>query len=110
MCTNLTVFLQEENEVVDMCTHFLFFFRRRKIADMCPNFLFFQEVNADMCTNVLVFIPGGECDCRHVYNFFSFSSGGEWVCRRVLILRFILNRRMRMQTCVLILWFFFRGE
>ena len=51
MCTNLTVFLKEENEVVDMCTHFMFFFRRRKIADMCPNFLFF--------------FSGGEC--RHVY-------------------------------------------
>ena len=51
MCTNLTVFLLEENEVVDMCTHFMFvFFRRRKIADMCPNVMFFS---------------GSEC--RHVY-------------------------------------------
>ena len=29
MCTNLIFFLQEENEIADMCPNFLVFFMRR---------------------------------------------------------------------------------
>ena len=38
MCTNFIVFLQEENEIVDLCINVLFFQDENEIADICTNF------------------------------------------------------------------------
>ena len=48
------VFLQEEKETVDMCTHVIVFLQEEKET-------------VDMCTNSYCFSSGGERDCRHVY-------------------------------------------
>ena len=76
-----------------MCTNFMFLFQdENEIADMCTNFLvFLQEENeiVDMCSNV----------------FFQEENEIADMCTNFKV---FFRRRMGLQTCVLILLFFFR--